>query len=162
MGMYWHARDVDKVEADLLLRDPQRLQEVLLRRRGAAGVLSLEKSWHGLHFVLTESAWEGEGPLGFILAGGQPIEGMDTGYGPPRILMPDHVIEIAAALDGISDAEFDRRFDVERMAAEQVYPFIWDEPRPDLLDEYLGYFHELKQFVRRAAEERHALIVYLG
>ncbi|MCA9179414.1 MAG: DUF1877 family protein, partial [Planctomycetales bacterium] len=29
--------------------------------------ISLEKAWHGLHFLLTGDAWETEGPAAFIV-----------------------------------------------------------------------------------------------
>src|SRR5829696_7547426 len=35
---------------------------------------NFEKSWHGLHFLLTGTAWEGEPPLNFLLAGGREID----------------------------------------------------------------------------------------
>jgi hypothetical protein len=123
--------------------------------------LSVEKAWHGLHRVLTGEAWGGDAPLGFLLIGGSPV-GDDLGYGPARLFGPEEAIDIANALDAISDEEFDRRFDLEQLAAEQIYPMIWDEPRPNLLQEYLHYFHELRQFVRDAARQRMGLLVFLS
>src|SRR5438270_9992408 len=41
----------------------------------------VDKAWHGIHFLLTDSDWEGEGPLAFILHGGREIN-EDLGYGP--------------------------------------------------------------------------------
>src|SRR5215217_4265180 len=51
---------------------------------GDIGLLgNFEKSWHGLHFLLTGSDWEGEPPLNFLLAGGTEID-IGLGQSPVR------------------------------------------------------------------------------
>lgn len=122
--------------------------------------LSLEKSWHGLHFTLTGDAWGGDGPLAFLLIGGQPAGG-DIGYGPARVMRPEEVLEAANALDGVSNEEFDRRFDPARLAEAEIYPQIWDEDRGDLLNEYLHFFQRLRSFVHEAARQRQHLVLLL-
>lgn len=158
MGMYYQLIAVSQGDIDNFKRQPDNLEQLML---GGGGV-SLEKAWHGLHFALAGTSWGGELPLSFLLAGGEPLEEVDTGYGPPRLLSPADVVEIANALGAITDQEFDQRFDVEQMAAEQVYPPIWDEPRADLVGEYLHYFGELREFVRNAARERMGLLAFIG
>src|SRR5262245_45909058 len=74
--------------------------------------LDLGKAWHGLHFLLTGTAWEGDGPLAAAILGGEEITG-DLGYGAARCLSPRGVAEVALAL-GASDvaaviAGFDAR-----------------------------------------------------
>ncbi len=41
----------------------------------------LDKSWHGLHYLFTQTVWEGEPPLNFIVCGGNPVGNIDVGYG---------------------------------------------------------------------------------
>jgi hypothetical protein len=125
-----------------------------------AGV-SLEKAWHGLHYLLTGSAMEGEPPLNFILEGGQPM-GEDDGYGPPRLFSPSEVQQIHAALSAIGDDELWSRFHAEDMTAQGVYPGIWDESEEDLREEYLTYFNELKKVIAVAAGKKMAVVVRLG
>jgi hypothetical protein len=161
MGMTCQLHRLSETNARQLLEQPDDAEDFFETALAGSDELHLEKSWHGLHFTLAGSAWGGEGPLGFLL-GGQPVAGMDTGYGPPRILLSDQVLDLANALDGITAAEFDRRFDLEQLDAESVYPQIWDEPRPDLLDEYLSYFEEMKEFVRQAATLRQAVMIVLN
>src|SRR5687768_10108992 len=57
----------------------------------------LDKAWHGLHFLLTGSAWEGSPPLDFLVAG-EPIGEEEIGYEPPRAHSSETVAEVAAAL----------------------------------------------------------------
>ena len=48
------------------------------------------------------------------------------------------------------------------MEAESIYPGIWDEEEEELREEYLTYFHELKQVVAQAGEGGMGLLVTLS
>jgi hypothetical protein len=48
------------------------------------------------------------------------------------------------------------------MEQQEVYPGIWDEPEEDLKEEYLAYFHDLRQVVAAAAQGRQGLTVSIG
>ena len=146
----------DEIEA--LLADPDTLDDVL----GAdpERTVSLEKAWHGLHFLLTGSPSGGNGPEAVLLAGGEPF-GEDLGYGPARLLRPDAVQVLSAKLSAISDDQLWGRFDAERMTAEGVYPVIWDENEADLREEYLGYYHSLKDIVGKANQANDGLVIVM-
>lgn len=59
--------------------------------------LDIDKAWHGIHYLLTGSAWEiGEG-AGAAVLGGDTI-GED---GPARLLSSDTVRAVAAGLEGV-------------------------------------------------------------
>jgi hypothetical protein len=158
--MICHVHAVCEAEAQQMREGPEAAMELL--EGGLAGEgLSLQKSWHGLHFVLNGSAEGGREPLNFLLDGGLPV-GEDMGYGPARLFSPKQVASLAKTLEAITPEEFDRRFDVEALAAEEVYPRIWDERREDLLAEYQGYFGELRKLVREAARGGRGLLVSLS
>jgi hypothetical protein len=125
---------------------------------GAAGA-SLEKAWHGLHFLLTGSAWEGEGPLAFLLQGGETIGDEEMGV---RLFSPEATRALDRALTEVSDDQLWERFDPERMTEEDVYPGIWDESEDDLREEYLEYFHVLKKFIHRASTANQGFLVSIG
>ena len=122
--------------------------------------LSLEKAWHGLHYLLTGSAAEGGLPLGFLLEGGEEV-GDDDGYGPPRIFSPEEVEQIDTALAAVSDDALWSRFDPDEMSSEGVYPECWDEDEDELREEYLSYFHEMKKVVKNARTSGKSLLVSL-
>jgi hypothetical protein len=160
MGMILLLQRVSETEVNQLEQSPELVENLISEQAGGKTTLSLEKSWHGLHFVLTGSAFSEEGPLAFLLVGGTPT-GDDLGYGPARLFKPGEVAQIANALGGLSAEEFDRRFDLEKMTTEDLYPQIWDEPREDLLEEYGSYFEQLKQFVHVGAREQQGLLIFL-
>jgi hypothetical protein len=158
MGMSCQLHALNPAEEQSVRADPQSILGLQ-----SSDFLDLDKSWHGLHRVLTGTAWEGDFPLCFLLDGGEALEEIDTGYGPPRLLSADEVVQIANALGAVTEEEFDRRFDREQMAAEDIYPTgVWDERRTWLLTEWLlPALRNLKRFVMQAARERMAVLVYL-
>lgn len=169
MGMTVVARALDSEQLARLLEDPSVANDLILDEDededededGDAGDggddwLDLDKSWHGVHFLLTGTAWGTDDPLGGAVLGGREV-GEDDGYGPPRLLEPDGVRTVADALEGATDAELRGRFDAEQMQRLDIYPQIWDES--DILDEYLmPNVAALREFYARAAA-RHAAVL---
>jgi len=146
--------DLRVIEADDRV-DPSRF---IASGQSDSHAVSLEKAWHGLHFLLTGTAMEGEQPLNFLLLGGEPI-GADEST---RRLSPEAVREVQLALSSISDEQLWNRFDSELMTSEGIYPEIWDEPEEDLKQEYLMYFHELKRLIAEAATAGNAVLISIG
>ena len=124
--------------------------------------VNLEKSWHGLHYLLCGSVWEGDGPLAFLLAENEPVSESDPDSVPVRILSVDRVRQVDAALSELSDDALWSHFNPEAMTEQGVYPPIWDEQESDLRQEYLYYFHELKALVARAATQGDSLAIIIA
>jgi hypothetical protein len=162
MGMTVEVSSLTASDADRVLRDSDFVAGFTRRRNDAVPSVSLEKAWHGLHYLLTGDATETTGPLAFIIAGGTDIPGWDGGYGPARLLSPTETSEIHAALSGVDDDTLWSRFDPEAMTEQGVYPEIWDEPEEDLKDEYLMYFNDLKKLVAETAAKGESLLVVLA
>jgi hypothetical protein len=124
----------------------------------------LDKAWHGIHYLLTGTAFEGEHPRNFLLSGGKPVGKIDVGYGPARTLTALETREVHAALSALSDESLMARFNPEDMLAKQIYPEIWDRDPAD--DDTLGYLMEyvqvLRGFVGEAANDGMGLLIYLS
>jgi len=161
MSMTFELLAIPAAQARDLAADSSGVQNLLNSAAGSADLLSLQKSWHGLHYVLTGSAEEGAPPLNFLMAGGEPLVEEDAGYGPARLLANEELRTVDAALDAFTEADFDRNFDLGEMAANQIYPFIWDEPLDNLKREYGGYLAKLKELVKRATKAGHSLIMVM-
>jgi hypothetical protein len=121
----------------------------------------VDKAWQGIHFLLTQSEWEGDGPLAFILHGGTEIE-EDLGYGPPHAFTSAEVKDIAAALGPITPESLYEKADPAEFAANDIYPQIWDEPKDECIGYVTSNFDDLKKFVQETADSGSALIVFLG
>ncbi len=115
--------------------------------------LYLDKAWHGLHYLLTGTAWEGAPPLDFLVSGGERIGDIEFGPGPVRALTAKQVAQAHRALSELSDDAIRSRFDPPAMMRADIYPGIWD--RPPAEDDTLGYLMthlvELRRFLSRAA-----------
>lgn len=124
----------------------------------------LDKSWHGIHFLLTGTAWEGEMPQAFLLLGGEVIGDEDVGYGPARALHPVEVASVAASLQSVSTSTLRDRFDPKHMIEQEIYPAIWDRDpsEDDTLGYLLEYFDDLKSSVSAASEKRMGLVIDLS
>ncbi len=127
-------------------------------------LLDLDKSWHGIHFLLTETAWEGEAPLNFVVGGGTEIAGQDVGYGPARAFRSDEVRIISQALERVSTEELCARFDPDAMRAAEVYPDIWESPSVDdgpllFLTQHL---EDLRGALRTLVARQRGLVVTLS
>jgi hypothetical protein len=118
--------------------------------------LSLEKSWHSLHYLLTGTAEEAPAPLGNAILGGVPI-GDDLGYGPARFLTPDQVHEVAAALSKVTREELVRRFDLDAMSAANIYACA-DE---DELERAQHYFSKLARYFADATARGDAMLLWI-
>lgn len=124
----------------------------------------LDKAWHGIHFLLTGTAWAGEPPLDFLVEGGQTVGAEDLGYGPGRVFSAAEVRGIHAAVAAISDEELARRYSPAALKEADIYPDIWDrDPGADDAREYvLSYVTTLREFLANASRRGMGMLVYLS
>src|SRR5262245_20022041 len=84
----------------------------------------LEGVWHGLHFLFTGTAWEGEEPAGYLIRGGEEIGNADElGYYVLQALSPARVEQFSAFLRRLSREELERRFNPARLAFRTIDRF---------------------------------------
>jgi hypothetical protein len=124
----------------------------------------LEKAWHGIHYFLTGTAWEGEHPRNFLVSGGTAVGKIDVGYGPARTLTAAQTREARDALKALSDDDLRARFNPEDMLARKIYPEIWDaEPdEDDTLGYLMDYVHTLRGFLDEAVNAGLGMVVYIS
>jgi hypothetical protein len=166
MSMNGNFKALTDEEFDALLADPSGVEQLLYASFFGGGSnghddLEIDKAWHGLHFLLTGTAWDGSFPLNFIVAGGEEV-GDDLGYGPARALRSADVVKVDTALDPLTSEELRGRFDAARMTELEIYPFGWSQDPDGELEYLLAFYLELRAFVQRTAERGHGLLVYLS
>jgi len=128
---------------------------------GEGEVLDLDKAWHGLHYLLTGTAWAGDPPLNFLVAGGREVGDEEVGLGPARTFTPSDTRELADALGALSDEMLRARFAPSEMMRLEIYPEIWD--RDPAEDDTLGYLMEslgqLRSTLASVVARGHGLLV---
>lgn len=122
--------------------------------------LSLEKAWHGVHYLLCGKAEEAPGDLAKAVMGGRALgsdpEGF-SGYGPARYFKPADVDVIAAALADPKVAKTAAaRFDPDKMEELHIYPG-WDDEDDDK-DWVMDALRDLCGFFANASRDRLAVV----
>lgn len=147
--------EIEKTRA-LIMRE---LTSAGINPQGPAtgGGLSLEKSWHALHYLLTGKTEAAPPPLGNAILGGEEI-GEERDYGRVRFLTPQQVREVAEALATISKEDLLSRFDVQRMQASKV---IYPCRNQEELDIAMQYFEQLADYYSDAAGRGNAMLLYV-
>ncbi len=117
--------------------------------------LSLEKAWHGIHYLLCGETEAGTSFLSQAVLGGTEF-GDDLGYGPARYLAPAKVSLTANELSRADlEAEMKARFDPVRMSRAGIYPRLW---APADLDWLMEEFRRLRSFFGDAGANQFAML----
>jgi hypothetical protein len=124
----------------------------------------LDKAWHGIHYLLTRTAWEGDPPWSFLVSWGRGVGDIDVGYGPARVFTAAETRSILEALKGLTAEQLRSRYDPDDMTAKQIYPEIWsrDSPDEETIDYLVEYYETLLAFLQQAADARLGIVVSLS
>jgi hypothetical protein len=125
----------------------------------AGDQIDLDKAWHGIHFLLTGTAWEGDHPLNFLLLGGTQIGDIDVGYGPARGFTFASLDEVWSTLKEVDAGTLQSRFDPKLMADLDIYPEIWQAEGEGALDYCLEYFEDLKSFIGSTVDSGKGVVI---
>jgi len=126
--------------------------------------LDIGETWHGLQYLLTGTAWDGQAPLDFLVRGGEDVGDIPSDEGTARLFSSAQVKELSKALQAIPTSTLRQRYEPARMQQEDIYPGFWEEPPPDLdpQEELLSYFEELRDFAARVAKRGQGMLVFIG
>jgi hypothetical protein len=120
-----------------------------------APVLALEKSWHGLHYLLCGEVESGPTVLSQAVIGGLEV-GDDYGYGPARYFSPSQVATVARELNRPNlETEMKSRFNARRMSSLKIYPKGWSPADAAWL---LNEFRRLRDFYDDAGARKCAVV----
>jgi hypothetical protein len=171
MEMVCTLRSATEAQRQALLKAPERLQDFLDDEEdfGASEgtnflELDIGETWHGLQYLLTSTAWEGEAPLDFLVRGGEDVGDIPSDEGTARVFQLAEVKKLSQTLQGLSLDTLRRRFDARKMQELDIYPGHWDDPPEgeDPLGELISYFAELRKFLSQVAQRGYALLVHIG
>jgi len=123
----------------------------------------LEKSWHGIHYLLTGSAWEGSPPFDFLVEGGRQVGKIDINHGPVRAFRADETRIIYESISVMSAYELRKRFNSRDMAAKEIYPDIWTGAviEEDSLRYLMDHMDKLRAFLRQTIDAQLGIMLFL-
>lgn len=123
--------------------------------------IDIDKSWHGIHYLLTGQAEGGSGPEALAVFGGEEF-GPEVGYGPARFLLPAQVAAIAEALSRLPPEALTKRFNSKDMTEKDIYLTpMWERDGTEALEYALEYYQQLPVFYRDAASRGDAVVQWL-
>jgi hypothetical protein len=124
-------------------------------------ILSLEKAWHGVHYVLCGQPEPGSSLLSQVILGGAVLGEDDegfSGYGPPRYFTSGHVAQLSRTLSRPEmEAEAAGRFNAARMSQLRIYPG-W---QPSDGERVMNAFRRLRDFYADARAKGNAMVTCL-
>jgi len=167
MSLIGHLYLLPEARVQALLTNPSLVVSTIdsAYNEPGAGFVDLDKAWHALHYLLTGSARDGEGPLAFLLKGGTPVGDEDLGYGPARVFQPPEVAAIADALADVSQRTLLPRFDLKKLERLELYPGRWSEVnlRSDYdLGYYFGPLEDMKRVTRHGKNDGMGMLVWIS
>ena len=148
-----------------LAADPEAISKLTKDRRGsgsvsARAVLSLDKAWHGVHYLLCGEVEPGATRISQAVLGGTELgdgEGF-SGYGPARYFSTAQVRELSQALSRPElESEAAARFDAARMMQLRIYPG-WQASDAEWV---MDGFRRLREFYWDAAGKGRAIVTCL-
>jgi hypothetical protein len=165
MGMVACFSSVDSIIISRLESNPEKMPGFLYPDSDGnepPNYMDVDKSWHCIHYMLTEGSDDTTNPLNWAIFGGDAL-GEDVGYGPARIVKPSEVETISSALSAIDEEKFKSRYAPVEMQANDIYlaeMCVRDG------DEALGYlvqnFRALVDFYHGAATRGEGVILWVS
>lgn len=149
-------------QADELMHDPSSVaafvaEAVEDQDELGADFLDVDKSWHGIHYLLTDAVAGAEASLAWVVFAPTTI-GEDVGHGLARLLMPHEVVEVSKALAPMTADKLKRRCDWSVMNDREIYPQGWRAGDEEYIAEN---FNSLKKLYESAARRRMAIVQWI-
>ena len=123
--------------------------------------LSLDKEWHGVHYLLCGETEPGASLLSKAVLGGKVLGDDDegfSGYGPARCFNADEVRELSRALSKPEvESEARTRFDPDKMNKLKIYPGFREADAEPLMDN----LRRLRDFCAEAAGKGKGIVTCL-
>jgi hypothetical protein len=162
MSMIGNFFAIEEAKAKELMNNPDAIEDFIYSEESpideSDDFLDIDKSWHGIHFLLTGDVWEGEPPARDVILGGETL-GEDVGYGPARFLSVEEVQKVHSYLSKLESNILKKNYKPEELEKNEIYPNGWGDEDYDYL---AGYFDELKNFYKKASNENKMVIQYLN
>lgn len=122
----------------------------------------LDKAWHGIHYLLTGTAWEGTPPLDFLVEGGHQVGQIDPEHGPVRAFHHDEARAIYEAVSVMGPYELRKRYNPRDMVVKEIYPDIWKVPNEEESLRYLiDSLDRLRGYLRETLDSKFGVLIFL-
>lgn len=127
--------------------------------KGQGASLSIDKAWHGIHYLLTGAAEPTTTLISKAIMGGTEIGDDFSGYGPARYFAVDETAAMSSELNrGNLEAEMTARYNPAQMEKLGIYPNGWSGPDAQWL---MREFRRVRTFFTDASVKGFAVVTCL-
>jgi len=148
MGTIVYIMRLSKNQLDDIL-DDKYLGTLMEQWRDTDHFINIDKAWHGIHYLLTNSSMWGPIPARWTIFGDIKIPEFEKDYVRASYLKPSQVSKVNNFLSKIPEEEFKRRYNPNKFEAAEIYPDSWDNTDIDYL---MIYFRKVKILYQKAAD----------
>jgi hypothetical protein len=122
--------------------------------------LSIEKSWHGIHYLLCGAAEPTTTLISNAIMGGTEVGDDFSGYGPARYFSVAETAAMAAELNRSTlEGEMTARYNPAQMTKLGIYPNGWSGPDAQWL---MREFRRVRDFYHDASAKGFAVVTCLA
>ncbi len=127
--------------------------------QGASAALSIDKSWHGIHYLLCAAAEPTSALISQAIMGGTELGDDFSGYGPARYFTVAQAVAMSAELSQKTlESQMTARFNPAQMTRLGIYPNQWAGPDLQWL---MREFRNLRGFYADASAHGLAVVTCL-
>jgi Domain of unknown function (DUF1877) len=161
MGMVFSAMRVSNLELEKFQKESDSFEEEFYNGEHDEITIDLDKSWDGLHFLLTENTIQQSSHFLTQIFQSKDVLNVyqDMGYGPANYLDSSTVKELNSELQKISSEDLKSKYDPDLMNDKGIYPGMWNMEAWEYFEEY---FMILKNFYKTASENDEAIIMFIS
>ncbi len=125
--------------------------------------IDLDKSWHGMQFVLAGSGYATGGPLSFLVEEWPEIGDIDVGYGPAKAIHAAAISRFYDALLKVDAATLRAGYKPDAMLQEDIYLGHFFAENPEEGIDYIQFwFAELRNFIERCVARNQGVVSYIS
>lgn len=135
---------LSKAQLEQILVDHDYFWTLSEQWRDTDHCIDIDKAWHAIHYLFTNSAWGGPIPAKWIIYGDIPIPELNGGYGPDCYLEPAQVSKVNNLLKDVSEDEFRKRYNPRKLDSTDIYPNIWYRDTDSELEYLLYHYKNLR------------------
>lgn len=122
--------------------------------------VDIDKTWHAIHFTLTNCLGNGAAPLGYVvpLLNHQqlPLESYGAFY-----VTSAQTKEVAATLQSFNDIQLREHYNMSALVNNNIYPLFAEENAEDFFAYMVEHFMALRTFIIQTAQQQKGYVFYV-
>ncbi|EFH05982.1 hypothetical protein HMPREF0220_3016 [Clostridioides difficile NAP08] len=162
MGMIGCYTKISEENVFKLQQAEENLQDFVFEDSNENSTINIDKAWHAIHFTLTGCPFGGDEDNIFskLVLSGNILMEIDGEF-PVMLITANDVKKLSKAMNSLEEQEFRKRFNINEMLENNIYPVMNDESEDDFFEYVWANLIELKRFIQEASDDGQAVIFFI-